>query len=276
MEPLNPITSPHPYLHRSLDDGVLTLTLADPVARCGLDVETIEALDQTVWQVATDATVRLIVLQGLAGHFGPGLNDPAFTEMHRQDPQRVRQALYSLGRWRDGQLRTLPQPVLAVIEGPCAGVFITLVQACDIALCSDDAQFILKESDAHWLAQEPALQAGADCLAARALTYHHLLGQPISGQQAERMGLVTFSHPAEQLRHELMQLLVSLREKDALALQFTKETLAHAPSMSWDAAVNFTAAKFAEIKSRQAAGTSSRAAAVSDFLAGKNKPGLGG
>jgi hypothetical protein len=46
-------------------------------------------------------------------------------------------------------------------------------------------------------------------------------------------------------------------------------------SMSWDAAVSFTAGKFAEIKALQANSASTRTTAIAGFLAGKNKPGLG-
>jgi hypothetical protein len=72
-------------------------------------------------------------------------------------------------------------------------------------------------------------------------------------------------------------LIESLKSKDPLALQFTKETLAHCPHMGWDASVSYTAAKFAQIKALQAeAGNSSRAGAIAGFLSGQSKPGLKG
>jgi enoyl-CoA hydratase/carnithine racemase len=94
-------------------------------------------------------------------------------------------------------------------------------------------------------------------------------------KEAQRVGLVTLSFLPEVLSQQIEALATSFCEKDALALQFTKETVAHVPSMTWDASVNFTAAKFAELKSRQAGETSTRAAAVASFLAGKTKPGKG-
>ena len=85
-----------------------------------------------------------------------------------------------------------------------------------------------------------------------------------------------FVDSPDTLETDVYDLARSLVEKDPLALQFTKETVAHVDTMSWDAAVNFTAAKFAELKSRQAGGASARASGVQNFLAGKSKPGLGG
>lgn len=266
----------HPRITATLDEGVLTVVLGTDHAPVALDVLAIEFLEQLFWQVGNDAQVRVLVLRGHGEHFGQGLDVPDFERVLAADPARVHHALYTLRRWGNGQLRSLPQPVLALIQGLCAGAAVTLVQGCDIALCAHNAEFSFASRDARWLAQEPGAQPRADWMSARALTYHCLSGQAMDGQQAERAGLVTFSHPAELLAQELSQLVVSLCEKDALALQFTKETLSHVGSMSWDAAVNYTAAKFAEIKARQAEGPSARATAIAGFLAGKSKPGLSG
>ena len=53
-----------------------------------------------------------------------------------------------------------------------------------------------------------------------------------------------------------------------MALQFTKETIAHVGTMSWDASVNYTAAKFAELTSRQSGASSSRAIAIAEIRLG--------
>ncbi len=271
-----PIPMQHPMLDARIQDGVLTVAMGTAQAPACFDVPAIEALDQIVKQLSTDQQVRVLVFRASGAQFGQGLDPQAFEHMFADDRARVQQALHTVRRWRNGQFRQLPQPVLAVIEGDCAGAAITLVEACDIALCSDDARFMLNGEDARWLALEPEAQPSAEWLCARALSYHYLTGRSFNGQEAERMGLVTFSHPNGSLANELSQLLTSLCEKDPLALQFTKETLAHVGSMSWDAAVSFTAAKFAEIKARQADIPSARASAIAGFLAGKNKPGLGG
>lgn len=271
-----PLPNQHPQITARLEQGVLTLRLGTDQAPLALDVPAIELLNQLFWQVAQDPQVRVLVLRGQGRHFGLGLDIQDMESQYAQQPSRVHQALYALRQWGNGQLRRMPQAVLALIQGQCAGAAITLVQGCDIALSEHGAQFSFTAADAHWLALEPAAQPRADWLSARALHFHCVSGQAASGLEAERMGLVTFSHPEESLDEALSDLVTSLGEKDPLALQFTKETLAHVGSMSWDAAVSYTAAKFAEIKARQADRPSTRASAIAGFLAGKNKPGLSG
>ena len=106
---------------------------------------------------------------------------------------------------------------------------------------------------------------------------HPLQVQKLSAQQALDRAWVTLVLEEAEVAAKVQELTQSWLDKDPLALQFTKETLAHVGGMSWDASVNYTAAKFAEIKARQAElGSSSRADAITGFLAGQSKPGLKG
>ena len=97
------------------------------------------------------------------------------------------------------------------------------------------------------------------------------LGAGTARTLAEAGGKVVIADLNEAAGNALAQELVA---KDPIALQFTKESLQHVESMTWDAALNYNAAKFAELKTRQQ-GAGSRAASVANFLAGKSRPGLG-
>jgi enoyl-CoA hydratase/carnithine racemase len=111
-------------------------------------------------------------------------------------------------------------------------------------------------------------------MSARSAMYYSLSGRTFDGHEAERSGFITRAHPAARLQAEVDALAKELVSKDPIALQFTKESLQHVESMSWDAALNYNAAKFAELKTRQQ-GETSRAASVASFLEGKSRPGLG-
>ena len=113
-------------------------------------------------------------------------------------------------------------------------------------------------------------------MAPRAARYDALTGGSFDGREAERHGVASRSLPAMELEHETRLLAREFVGKDALALQFTKQTLQHVDAMDWDAVLDYTAAKLAELKALQAGRPSARAAAVDSFLGGRSKPGLGG
>jgi enoyl-CoA hydratase/carnithine racemase len=252
---------------------VVTLTLGCPQGAWTVDY--VEALDQALNAIGANPEWRVLVLRG---DWSQGLAAADWAEKMQTDRVRVHRALQSLQRWRSRVLPTLPQAVLALIDGPCAGAALALVEGSDLALASETSRFELSAHDGRWLS--PAVEAdfeAPDAVAASSML-SVLSGTAQSAQQAQNRGWITFSLPPGLLASRADELVASLAEKDPLALRFTKETLAYAPKMSWDASVNYTAAKFAEIKAlqAQAGGASSRANAIAGFLAGQSKPGLKG
>jgi trans-feruloyl-CoA hydratase/vanillin synthase len=264
----------HPLIDARLHGSVMTLTLASR-PEGGVTVDFIEALSDLFTDLATQTDLRVVVLQG---PLDLGLDLDHWQNLLASHPLRVHRALQQMQRWRTQQLKTLPQALIAVVNGPCGGAALPLIEGCDLVLCSHPSVFSLPASQAAWLGPETEPAFDETPQAYRRSMLHALIGRSLGGEQAQAQGWVTFSVPTEALPDRLDGLTQSLLDKDPLALQFTKETLAHAPHMDWDTSVHFTAAKFAEIKARQAqlGGPSSRAHAIAGFLAGQSKPGLKG
>jgi hypothetical protein len=75
---------------------------------------------------------------------------------------------------------------------------------------------------------------------------------------------------------EVRELAELLREKDALALQATKELYKVNMRMDWEEAYNFSMAKANQMNflQTQATGQSGESAGIAAFVKGKFKPGL--
>lgn len=269
-----PLPKPHAQLHASLQEGVLSVTLGWQAQAAQLDPIAILGLDALLAHAADDAQVRVVLLQGSGASFSTGLDAQACAQLAASDASVLDQALYTLRRWRQGLLRQLAVPIVALVSGDCQGAAVSLIEACDIVLCSEQASFELAGPDAAWLARELGAQPCGEWLETQRASSGAPVNTRLDAAQAQAMGLVTFAIAQPMLANELTKLLGQLCQKDALALRLTKDTLAHAGSMSWDAAVSFTAAKFAQIKALQGAHGSSRATAIAGFVAGKRKPAL--
>ncbi|WP_418316542.1 enoyl-CoA hydratase-related protein [Piscinibacter sakaiensis] len=244
-----------------LDDGVLSVKL-DPSQADAENPAFDQAMQRLLQDVAADAAVRVVVLRGADQGFCAGLSAP--------DPGDTAECWYPRG------LAQLPQPVVAIVTGSCSGAAFAVLDGCDIVLAADDTAFSLPQVDEGSFPDGRTACAISDLMTPRAARYYALTGDRFDSVRAERDGLISRSLPAADLERESCALARELAAKDATALQFTKETLRHVGSMSWDAVLSFTAAKFAELKALQAGRPSTRAAAVESFLAGKSKPGLGG
>lgn len=270
------LMAPSSTLLTQLDDGVLTVSLNAPLRGNALSWEMVTALDELLQGIALRDDVRVVMLQGSGTLFSTGLDIEDFTRLVNDNLPRARTALECLHQWRSRLLTLLPQPVIGLVMGACHGAAVRLIEGCDIVLAADDAEFMLTAPDAALLARHPACVPGPVWMDSSTLARLQTPGHTLSGREAEQQGLVTLACARADLAQEAQELARALVDKDRLALQFTKETVAHVDTMSWDAAVNFTAAKFAELKSRQSSGSSARASGVQSFLAGKSKPGLGG
>lgn len=271
-----PFISHHPNIEWRLVDHILTIIIGRPDTPHGVTVNAIKALHSQWDALAWDERVRVVVLRSKSAEFGWCLDPEDVQEMKLTDPASLRAALHCLTQWRTRTLHLLPQVVVAVVDGACAGAMRYMLEGCDIVLAAENAQFSSNVHDNLWLERAERDFPERCSMNANSRPPNAMSDSSFNGKNAEIQGTVTLSYPPDQLENEVQDLTRALSDKDPLAIKFTKETLAHVHSMSWDASLSFTAAKFAEIKSLQGGGASSRAAGVASFLAGQSKPGLSG
>ncbi len=263
------------YLQADLDDAVLTIALNHPARRNAINVEMALEMDALLKAVHIDTQVRVVVLRGAGEGFCAGEDAASFSDTSRHEESALRAARAMANDSRVRRLRLLPQPVIALVHGYCEGAALALLESCDIVMAAHDARFMFGADPDGLVAEGSSGKAIAQVLLPRAASYYALTGASFDGREAERNGLATQSLPPAELEAETYALARDLAAKEPIALRFTKETLLHAPDMSWDGVLSFTAAKFAELKLLQQGQPSVRAGAIESFLSGKSKPGLG-
>ncbi|WP_186332195.1 enoyl-CoA hydratase-related protein [Bordetella genomosp. 13] len=259
-----------------LEAGVLTVTLDRPGHGNAIDVGMTREMVALLGAVHGDPQVRVVVLRGAGADFCAGMDAADFQDVARHGEQALRAARQMFDDWRVRRLRLLPQPVIAMVHGACQAEAIGILEGCDIVLAAEDARFALRGDQAPGFPGGVAAKTVSRVMTPRAASFFALTGESFDGREAERNGLATLAVPAQRLEEEVYALARDMAAKEQTALQFTKETLLHVGEMSWDGVLNFTAAKFAELKMLQAGRPSARAFAVESFLAGQSKPGLGG
>ncbi|GHF94976.1 enoyl-CoA hydratase [Deinococcus piscis] len=117
-------------------------------------------------------------------------------------------------------------PVIAAVHGHCIGAGLELIAACDLRLCSADAQFSLPEVRLGLVADLGGLQRLPDIIGRGRTAHLALTGAPIDARTAERWGLVTgvLETPAT-LFASVEALAGQLAELEPHALKGTKQVL---------------------------------------------------
>jgi len=126
------------------DGDVATLTLNRPAALNVLDLAMVDALIPATAAIAVDDAIRVLVIRGAGSHFMAGGDIRTFArESHRPAEERTREFQRLVDRVHIviETIARMDQPVVARVHGAVAGFGMSLMNACDLAIASDDAYF---------------------------------------------------------------------------------------------------------------------------------------
>ena len=132
----------------SAADGIATVTLANPATLNAAALDMVEELIEAFRGLAEDASVRAIILTGEGRGFcsGANLSDPrtlAGVLAGGGEAPDLGVALESHYRPFIELLRNSPVPVVAAVNGACAGIGMAFALACDLVVAGEGARFIL-------------------------------------------------------------------------------------------------------------------------------------
>jgi trans-feruloyl-CoA hydratase/vanillin synthase len=259
------------------DEGIVTLTFDRPEKRNAINPQIHRELRDALHELRFDPSVRVLILTGSGESFSAGMDlKEMFFDMDEQQKVVERKKVRAIGQEWNQALRLFPTPVIAAVNGWCFGGAFQFVLASDIAVAADEAIFGLSEINFRGLPGGLVTKYISEQLRPRDGLYYALTGKTFNGKRAAEIGLVTYSVPRERLMADVRELAELLREKDAQALQATKELYKINMRMDWEEAYNFSMAKANQMNflQTQASGQSGESAGIADFVKGKYKPGL--
>jgi trans-feruloyl-CoA hydratase/vanillin synthase len=218
--------------------------------------------------------VGVLVLTGEGDAWSAGMDlREYFRETEAQGLGAVRKAQREAYSWWE-RLRWYEKPTIAMVNGWCFGGGYGPLFACDIAVAAEDAQFGLSEINWGILPGGGASKVAVDLMPLRKALYHAMMGENLTGKQAEAQGLVTEAVPAARLHARVVEIAEALLKKDANALRATKWAVRRMTEMTYDNGMEYL------IRAQEAlhsfGGVAARTEATRQFLDEKTfKPGLG-
>jgi enoyl-CoA hydratase/carnithine racemase len=200
-----------------LRDEVMSLTLNHPEKRNALSLDLLRRLHETLDKITGDDRVRVVVLAASGSTFCAGHD---LRELIGQSEDAYRE-LFALCSQVMQQLRALPQPVIARVQGMATAAGCQLVAACDLAVAADTAAFAT-----------PGVKIGLFCttpmvplvrtIPARSALEMLLTGKAISAQQALAWNLVNRVVPADQLDAVVLEYADAIRSSSSLTIRIGK------------------------------------------------------
>lgn len=217
------------------DGGVLRVTIARPALMNALDLVTMTALGDLISDAATDPTVRVVVLTGEGKAFctGADLAAAAASGGSETTPDIIMDTASRLIR----AIVTLPVPVIAKINGPAAGVGVSIALAADFTYAARSAYLLLAFINIGLMPDggSSALVAAA---AGRALAAKMaLLGERLSATEAAAHGLITEVCSDDELDAHVDAIAARLAKGPRRAIELTKRAVNAGTLTELDAAL---------------------------------------
>jgi feruloyl-CoA hydratase/lyase len=219
-----------------------------------------------------DVGVLVLTGEGTAWSAGMDLKE-YFRDSETLGLKGVRESQRGAYAWWE-RLRWYQKVTIAMVNGWCFGGGYGPLFACDLAFCADEAQFGLSEVNWGILPGGGATKVAAELMPMREAMYHALLGENLSGKEAEAAGLVNESMPAGRLEARVTEVAQKLLEKNWETLKATKDAVRRVREMTYDNAEDYL------IRAQEALNwhdrSDGRHAGMKQFLDDKSyKPGLG-
>jgi 2-(1,2-epoxy-1,2-dihydrophenyl)acetyl-CoA isomerase len=188
-----------------VDDGIATITMNRPENLNAINLEMLGELLRALLGCTQDPSVRVILLTGSGRAFSSGGD----INIMQQSLDEGRDVYQFMKDWinrvhlLEMQIRTIPKPVLAVINGVASGQGFNLALACDIRLAAESAKFNqsfvklgLTSQGTYFLPRMVGVSKATELC---------FTGDIIDAQEAARLGIVNRVVPDDSLEQAALE-----------------------------------------------------------------------
>lgn len=242
---LDPTTLEPTHFRWTFADGVGTITLDRPERKNPLTFDSYAELRDLFRALCTAPGVRIIVLTGAGGNFCSGGDvHEIIGPLTKMDILGLREFTTMTGDLVRA-MRDCPQPVIAAVEGVCAGAGAILAMASDLRLAAPDA----KTAFLFTRVGLSGADMGACAILPRIIGHGRaaellFTGRPMSAEEGERWGF--FSRLVPDVKAEAAALARQLADGPVKAHYMTKRQLDAEWNVSIDTALDMEAEAQAE------------------------------
>lgn len=201
------------------EDGIVLITLNRPQAANALSVQMLRDLLDALETCKFDPSVRCVVITG-AGEkaFCAGADLKERAGMDIPDVRRT----VSLIRSTVNQIESLPQPVIAAVNGVAFGGGTELTLACDIRVASETAGFGLTETSLGIIPGAGGTQRLPRLVGKGRAKELIFTARRIDSKEAKEIGLVEFVEPAETVLDKAIALAKQIAKNGPIAVKQAK------------------------------------------------------
>ncbi len=203
----------------SVDTHIATIELNRPEKRNALSKDLMIELLRCLDSIARNRDISVVILKAAGEVFSSGHD---LSEMLGEKADFY-QSLFDICTRLMERMQSIPQPVIAQIQGVATAAGCQLAASCDLCVASEDARFATPGVKIGLFCTTPMVALTRAVPAKKAMELL-LTGDFIDAQEALRCGLVNRVVPQERLADETMSLARKILEASPGIVAIGKET----------------------------------------------------
>lgn len=226
-----------PLVLRRDDAGIATLTLNRPRQLNPLSSEMIDALLAEFDALAQDESIRVVVLAGEGRAFSAGHD---LRQMRAHAEPAYYEELFARCAKMMLALTSLPQPVIARVQGIATAAGCQLVATCDLAVAAEEARFATSGIGVGLFCSTPSVALSRNV--SRKHAFEMLFtGDFVDAKTSLAFGLVNRVVPAEELEAATRALAEKISTKSSKAVRSGKQMFYEQLQLSTEDAYRYAA-----------------------------------
>ena len=236
--------------------GILEIVLGQGTRMNAADASMHRDLAQVWRSVDTDPAVRVVLVRGAGANFSAGGDFALIESMIADDAALLRV-------WKEASdlvynLVNCSKPVVSAIRGTAVGAGLAVALLADVAVAARDARILDGHTRLGVAAGDHAVMIWPLLCGLAKARYYLLTNAPLSGLEAERIGLVALSVEDDAVLATALDVARAIAAGSATAVAFTKRALNNwlrlaGPNFDASLALEFLGFRLADVREGLAA-----------------------
>jgi len=205
-------------------DKIAILTLNRPEKLNAFDEAMIREIRQVVWRANFDDAIRVLIITGAGRAFCSG-RDILGLDYENNLPTAQYRAYVRANHEMFDELEAIEKPVIAAVNGICAGGGVEMAVACDFRVAAKGAEFVLTENKLGVLPASGACSRMIQLIGMGRLKEMVMAALPVEAGRAEAIGLVHRVFEPSKLMEGALDFARALLERSPLAMGMAKHII---------------------------------------------------
>jgi enoyl-CoA hydratase/carnithine racemase len=209
----------------------MVLTISNPDHRNALGPDIYAAGVEALNVAEGSPEVRSVVITGEGAHFCAGGDLQRLQANRQQAPAVQSQSIEGLHNWIE-TIRSFPKPVVAAVEGSCAGAGFSLALACDFIVAAHNSVFVMAYSNVALSPDGGASWSLMHALPRATSMQLLMLGEKVDAARLQQLGVINTVSAEGAALDDALALCTRLNARAPNALASIKELVNEAPHAS--------------------------------------------